>query len=351
MSTLLANKLSFGDVSALLANKLSFGDVSTLLANKLSFGDVSTLLANKLSFGDVSTHLANKLSFGDVSTHLANKLSFGDVSTLLANKLGDTENQVPLWKIKNEEKLIQSITKIKNGMMELTYLAKKHNIEGCLFHTSNLAKVYNLIGRRRQTEITKLCISSGEMAVKYIWENIIQFLDEELKVKERMRLFEKSNPIKVDNSVKKPEQINKTYTSSATPSRLNCAVCGKNDHVITTTRKGNSIINYFAWEKFVKMNPKERFDELKRKNLCYQCLTPVSKARYEGHCFEKYKYPNESHKRFSTGLHILVCDKHKHDVENSNLLEEYKLRYINYSNTFHKDFSKNISISFHVETG
>ena len=87
--------------------------------------------------------------------------------------------------------------------MELTYLAKKHNIEGGLFHTSNLAKVYNLIGRRRKTEITKSCIRSGEMAVKYIWENIIQFLDEELKVKERMLLFEKSNPIKIDSSLKK----------------------------------------------------------------------------------------------------------------------------------------------------
>ena len=119
------------------------------------------------------------------------------MSTLLANKLGDIENQVPLGKIKNEEKLIQSITKIKNGMMELTYLAKKHNIEGCLFHTSNLAKVYNLIGRRRQTEITKLCISSGEMVAKYIWENIIQFLDEELKVKERILLFEKQILLKL----------------------------------------------------------------------------------------------------------------------------------------------------------
>ena len=117
------------------------------------------------------------------------EIKIGDVSILLANKLGDIENQVPLWKIKNEEKLIQSITKIKNGMMELTYLAKKSITEGCFFHTSNLAKVYNLFGRRRQTEITKLCISSGEIAIKYIWENIIQFLVEELKVKERMLLF------------------------------------------------------------------------------------------------------------------------------------------------------------------
>ena len=47
---------------------------------------------------------------------------------------------------------------------------------------------------------------------------------------------------------------------------------------------------------------------------------------------------------------IFWCvDKHKHDLENLILLEEYK--FINYSNSFHKDFSKKISISFHVETG
>ena len=33
-------------------------------------------------------------------------------------------------------------------MTELSNLAKKHDIEGTLFHISNLAKVFNLIGKK-----------------------------------------------------------------------------------------------------------------------------------------------------------------------------------------------------------
>ena len=44
----------------------------------------------------------------------------------------------------------------------------------------------------------------------------------------------------------------------------------KTDHVPTVTNRGNLlIINYFACDKFVKMSPKERFNELKSKNLCF----------------------------------------------------------------------------------
>ena len=83
-------------------------------------------------------------------------------------------------------------------MAELTYLAEKYNIKGGLLHKSNLAKVYYLIGRRRKTEITKKYISTGEVTEKYVWEEIIKFLYDELKVKKRVLLFEKSNLIKVD---------------------------------------------------------------------------------------------------------------------------------------------------------
>ena len=92
------------------------------------------------------------------------------MSTLLANKLGDIENKAPLWKIKNEEKIIQLITEIKNAFV-------MKSIVGSLFHTSNLAEVYYLIGRRGQTEITKMCIIMGELTNKYVWEEITKFLE------------------------------------------------------------------------------------------------------------------------------------------------------------------------------
>ena len=83
------------------------------------------------------------------------KLSYGNVEILLTNKLGEMENSSPLWKIKDDEKLVQSITKLKNCLTDLKSMAKIHKIENSLFHTSNLAKIFQLIGRQRQSKITK----------------------------------------------------------------------------------------------------------------------------------------------------------------------------------------------------
>ena len=53
------------------------------------------------------------------------KSSFGNVAFLLNNKLEEIEKGIPLWKIKSDEKVVQSLTKIKNSMIELSSLAKK----------------------------------------------------------------------------------------------------------------------------------------------------------------------------------------------------------------------------------
>ena len=111
------------------------------------------------------------------------------METLLTNKLGEMENSSPLWKIKDDEKLVQSITKLKNCLTDLKSMAKIHKIENSLFHTSNLAKIFQLIGRLRQSKITKKFLKSS-LTDEQKWETIIHFLDEELKVKEQMLLFE-----------------------------------------------------------------------------------------------------------------------------------------------------------------
>ena len=95
------------------------------------------------------------------------------------------------------------------------------------------------------------------------------------------------------------------------------------------------------------MNPKARFEELKRKKFCLECLIPGLKAGREGYCFDKYKCPDESHNRYKSGLHILICDRHKNNPENIHLLQQYKAKYI--VKDSHKDFSKNIDIAFHVD--
>ena len=99
------------------------------------------------------------------------------------------------------------------------------------------------------------------------------------------------------------------------------------------------------------MSPNERFEELKRKKFCFLCLAPGLKAKHGGICFDKFKCPNDSHKRYKTGLHVLICDQNKDNKENLDLLELYKAKYITGSGNvgnLYPDFSKNIGISFHV---
>ena len=71
--------------------------------------------------------------------------SFGNLNILLNDKLSEIISG-PLWKVKNDEKLIQMMTKLINGIK----LTEKHGIEEALFHQSNLVKIYDLIGKGRQ---------------------------------------------------------------------------------------------------------------------------------------------------------------------------------------------------------
>ena len=54
-------------------------------------------------------------------------------------------------------------------------------------------------------------------------------------------------------------------------------------------------------------------------------------------------------KRFKTGMHVLVCDRLKNNPKYLELPEDYKSNFISNSTSPYKDFSKQISISFHVD--
>ena len=47
-------------------------------------------------------------------------------------------------------------------------------------------------------------------------------------------------------------------------------------------------------------------------------------------------------------MHVLVCERHKHDPTNKKIFEDYKNRYIINPKSAYKEFSRNISLSFHA---
>ena len=182
------------------------------------------------------------------------KSSFGNVSILLSNKLDKVEKISPLYKTKSDDKFIQVATKLTNEMKELSVLAKYHQIEDVLFHPSNLAKIYELVGRKRQTEFIKKHMQN-DLTVRQKWEFLISFLDDEIKLTEELMM---TNPSKADkkdghdkiNPKDKPGETKRTLSASSSLPNARCHLCGETDHVVTITKKGRYVVNYFACPKF-----------------------------------------------------------------------------------------------------
>ena len=273
------------------------------------------------------------------------KECFGHVPTLLNKKLEEFEKGPPLVKIQKDDKIIDALLKIRNLMKELGTLARDHGIEQILYHPSNSAKLFNLLGKKRQIDITKALVDE-DPSEEETWDHILKSLDKEIRIREKLLLLDASSGVRADKDKPKSDSGNsKAYTNSDNDD-LKCHVCGKTNHIPKITNGGKTIINYHACDKFVEMTPKLRFENLKGKNLCLQCLSPGRKHKHQGRCFNLYACPHESHRTFKRGIHILVCDAHKTNPENLALLEQYKTKCIENGN--YAEFSKNIGINFHV---
>ena len=279
------------------------------------------------------------------------KESFGDVQSLLSRKLSELEKSTPLMKVKGDDKLIQSILRLKNLLSELKKLAESHNIQSSLFHTSNIAKVFALLGKKRQLDLTKESLESDiETGNEEKWDNIIRYLEKEIRVREQVLLLDRASGGCDSGKLVKNTRDDKSNSYSVSLPVPKCVLCDKSDHhVLTITQRGNSVINYFACELFATSSCSERLDMLRKKKLCFQCLSPGFKAGHRGRCFDKYKCPDASHDQHKRGIHVLICDEHKKNPENISLLQSYKEKCIIGATVSHAAFSKNISI-FHVES-
>ena len=80
------------------------------------------------------------------------------------------------------------------------------------------------------------------------------------------------------------------------------------------------------------MTASERYQELKRKGFCIQCLFPNamqnSGKHNGGNCQRDFICKEKSHNKFPTKKHVLVCHEHRQNNENQQLLQEYKEKYI-----------------------
>ena len=180
---------------------------------------------------------------------------FGNARLLLQNKLSALDKVGGLWKIKGDEKIGNAIAGLINAMSDLSTLAAEHGIEGQLYEGGSLEKILTLIGEKRHRKfISQNLRPSGSKRDE--WEKLLQFLKQELQVRERLCVNNKTvqlmglnlnknevqkGSIKSDASKRWPEA-----NHVATNEDLMCHICDKGDHTHVTTARGNKIIPYYV---------------------------------------------------------------------------------------------------------
>ena len=282
------------------------------------------------------------------------KESFGCTMLLLQKKLSEVKKCGPLWKIKDKEKLIAALSVLLNGMTELKILAEKHDIKDQLYHHSYIGLIFDLIGNNRREKFVFKNVDN-KLKCEDQWMKLMEFLENEMKALKNIVLIEKSKQHQTKEEERKPNKDNKSYHESYESNMDHqlkpvCSICGKEDHVASITKGGKVLVHYFSCEKFVKMTPRERFQELMNKDLCFQCLYPGAKKGHDGTCFNQFTCKHSSHTKYNKAKHVLVCHEHANEPQNRELFEKYMKKFISNSRVEYKQFTKNMKLSFYSDT-
>ena len=254
--------------------------------------------------------------------------SYGDTKILLNNKLSELSKIEHVSKCKNQTKIAESLGKIISTMKDLMTMTRKHDIEAKLYHGDSIQRIYKLIGDSRTTRwLQQIC--DEDLDGEELWTKLITYLEKEMKIHHQKQLI--NNQLEADKG-------SRSYISHHSPNKANddeplkCHFCDSTDHVPTSGPQGIKLIQYFVCKKFVEMTPEQRLTELKRRNLCHQCLFPgaqISTGKHrDGRCQKDFCCKHPSHQTYDVKKHVLVCEHHKSSRMNQELLETFKQRCI-----------------------
>ena len=263
------------------------------------------------------------------------KEAFGDRRLLLSSKLS-TLSSID-FKFKDSVKITESLSKVINVMRDLMQLSSTHNIENELYYGDALTHLSNKLGQSRMMRwLTLSCDIPREGKCK--WRQMIEFLEKEIKVQQQVTVIQSN--LKMSNPGNKDKEKDKKSSYYGQPNSKpqpllddsKCVVCGANDHIQTNGPRYTKLVQYFACKKFVDMTPSQRFKFLHDNGLCHQCLYPgarIDKGKHsEGKCQHDFICKHPAHMNEVTKKHVLVCDDHKFDQINKDVLEHYKNRCI-----------------------
>ena len=299
---------------------------------------------------------------------------FGDINILLSNKLAEFKNMDQLSKLREPVKMVEALSRVIYHMKDLMRLAKRHDIENELYYSGAINKVYQLMGEGRLNRW--LSIATVEDKGEDQWNEVIQFLEKELKVhQQKVNIFSSSLNDNLDNSrVSRSNERNNAHHINENQSHHNddgarnnhldrgvrdenreppaadglCSFCGEPGHVQTSGPGGVMLIQYFACKKFVDSSPAERFQSLRAKGFCIQCLFPGAdgneQKHAEGRCQRDFVCKHTSHDRHTVKKHVLLCEDHKNTNENKQLLYSKNTKLVVSSEEIRAIFNNSLGI-------
>ena len=286
------------------------------------------------------------------------KRAYGDPKIMLTKKLNEIEQLEFIWRKRSPVKIAEALTKILNVLKDLMHLAKEHRIENRLYNSDALDKIYRIIGDERVTKWL-VNIYNKDYEGEELWNRLIDHIEKDVNIQQQKILINENNQKKDFKTPDRPPKSNihfsvKNSSKNEKPNNLVCSICGEEDHIPTAGPWGSKVIQYFTCKKFVEMTPLDRFQALRKKGLCFQCLFPGAernKGKHsEGKCQRDFVCKYSAHDKFPTKKHVLVCAEHKDQEENKKLLEEYKNKCILKPRDIEmSDFAKTIKLSFHTE--
>ena len=254
--------------------------------------------------------------------------SFGNPRVLLQNKLSSIDKIGGLPPVSNEEKLVTALASLTNVMTDLSALASEHDIEGQLYEGGGLEKLFVVIGDSRHRKFRSQSLGHS-YSKKQQWQALHEFLQKELNLNQTLVLDRKTAQSMGLIEKKKPDPPRKKPPDGAHTSLVSdkkCHICEQPGHTKIITAKGREILPYYLCETFVKMSPAERFSVLDTKNLCTVCLFPGA-ARGPGHRCYYTNFCCPAHDK-NNKIHVLVCEIHKKNFANLELLEKFKERFL-----------------------
>ena len=141
-----------------------------------------------------------------------------------------------LWKSRNPtERTVSLLSKLINVIKDVMKLSEEHNIESKLYYGEGINRIYGILGDDKLTKWLAY-ISDRNFSDKGLWEQLVIFLERDLKVHQQKLLlqnkFDETQQDRKDDDHKRYQVRSASHYSGQDHDGV-CSFCDARGHVVT----------------------------------------------------------------------------------------------------------------------